>query len=87
MDNEVSHIVRTNYEGFANSVQGFSSIFQEFTEAQYKVKNLKDYVLRSKDALVNRKRNLKSLWFEKIQKVRVLEILAEMEEIRSCPRQ
>uniref|UniRef100_A0A7S2WN47 Exocyst complex component Sec8 n=1 Tax=Mucochytrium quahogii TaxID=96639 RepID=A0A7S2WN47_9STRA len=82
---EVVDIVDNNYEAFNSSVAGFSAIFQEFTEAQNKVRKLKDYVYKSKETLTNRKRNLKDLWFQKIQHVQVLELLSQMEEINDAP--
>mmetsp|Transcript_9736 Transcript_9736/g.19097 ORF Transcript_9736/g.19097 Transcript_9736/m.19097 type:complete len:988 (+) Transcript_9736:154-3117(+) len=86
IERELDSIVDGNYRGFTNSVRSFSSIFQEFTDAQRKVRLLKDYVDQSKATLVNRKRNLKQLWFQKIQQERVLELLTQLEEIKAAPR-
>ncbi|CAK8999690.1 Exocyst complex component SEC8 (AtSec8) (Exocyst complex component 4) [Durusdinium trenchii] len=85
VNEEVGAIVEANYRGFNESVQSFSRIFQEFTEAQTKVRRLKEYVEKSKETLVSRKRNLKNLWFQKLQQVKAIELMREMETVASAP--
>mmetsp|Transcript_6531 Transcript_6531/g.12038 ORF Transcript_6531/g.12038 Transcript_6531/m.12038 type:complete len:916 (+) Transcript_6531:552-3299(+) len=83
---EVQNIVEDSYEGFTSSLSSFRTIFKEFTEAQTKVRKLKEYVHRSKETLVNRKRNLKDLWFQKMQHVRALELVAEIQAVQEAPK-
>jgi len=85
VNEEVGAIVEEHHEGFNNSVASFSKTFQEFTDAQNKVKRLNEYVKKSKEALVNRKRNLKDLWFQKLQHLHVLKLVTDMETVQRAP--
>jgi hypothetical protein len=81
----VRRVVDSNYAGLTNSVREFSAIADEFLSAQDKVRRLKEYVARSKGALVSRKRNLKDLWFQRVQHERTLLLLRQMDEVRQAP--
>jgi len=82
---EVDRLVERNFEGFTSSARKFSSIVREFTEAQDKVRKLKQYVLHSQNTLVSRKRNLKDLWFQQVQQEKALELISEVEIVAEAP--
>ena len=81
----VNKVVEEHYDGFNGSVRSFSKIFTQFTDAQNRVRRLKERVSRCKRSMINRKRNLGSLTYEKTRYEVILDLLEKMQLLQASP--
>lgn len=81
----VNKVVDDHYDSFNGSVRSFSKIFKQFTEAQSRVRGLKERVARCKSSMINRKRNLGSLTYEKMRYEVIIDLLEKVQLLHASP--
>ncbi|KAL0486151.1 exocyst complex component [Acrasis kona] len=87
LNGAVSDIVNVNYSGFNKSIKNFSDILNNLEGSQKKIKTLEGDIDRCKELLASRANDLAQLYANYLQHTEFLNILNQVEEVKSVPEQ
>lgn len=87
LNEAVTDIVDVNFHSFNQSIKNFSDILNNLNQSQKKIESLEKDIEDCKDLLTSRATDLKQLYENYLQHTEFLNILKQVEEVKSVPDQ
>ncbi|KAI8146190.1 hypothetical protein BJV82DRAFT_600834 [Fennellomyces sp. T-0311] len=85
LDTSLESIVDDYYKGFNNSIGTFGGVLQHINDSQNRVEQMKNSLRKCKGELLEKRTDLLNMWHKSEQHKEMLNLLEQIEEIRSTP--